>query len=141
MKKILFSALVFLFFLGFPLGLASSQVGISPEEAGQYVNKFASVCGKAVQSIYMPDLANQPTFIYLEKPYPDQIFTVVIWGSNRTRFPRPPDALFTGTDICVGGMIINYRDTPQIIVDDPAQIRVKPNREPGPALLCQTGCP
>lgn len=32
----------------------------------------------------------QPAFINLDKPYPNQIFAFLIWGSDRSKFEKPP---------------------------------------------------
>jgi DNA/RNA endonuclease YhcR with UshA esterase domain len=55
---------------------------------------------------------------------PQQVFTVVIWGSNRDKFSPPPEQL-QGKKIEVKGVITVYRDKPQIEATDPLQIKVK----------------
>ena len=64
----------------------------------------------------------QPTFVNLDKAYPDQPFTVVIWGDDRPRFSSPPEVAFDGKRICVSGVIETFRGKPQIVVHDPKQI-------------------
>jgi len=46
-------------------------------------------------------------FLNLEKPYPKQIFTIVICGNNRTKFGSPEVEL-KGKDVCVTGEITEY---------------------------------
>jgi micrococcal nuclease len=67
----------------------------------------------------------QPTFINLDKPYPNQVFTVLIWGSDRGKFEKPPETLYSGKEICVTGMVQSYQGRPEIIVKDPSQIKLK----------------
>jgi hypothetical protein len=38
-------------------------------------------------------LRSRPKFLYFGKPYPDQVFTAVIWGSDRTKFGTPETTL------------------------------------------------
>jgi hypothetical protein len=57
------------------------------------------------------------------KPYPKQAFTVLIWGSDRGKFDKAPETLYSGKKICVTGMIQSYRGGPGIIVRDPSQIK------------------
>lgn len=60
----------------------------------------------------------------LDKPFPDQVFTVVIWGRNRTKFGAP-EKTFSKKEICVTGKIESYRGVPQIEASNPNQIKVK----------------
>jgi hypothetical protein len=46
----------------------------------------------------------QPTFLNLDKPYPQQVFTVVIWGRDRMKFGTPEKQL-ADKNICATGMI------------------------------------
>jgi len=57
--------------------------------------------------------------------YPNQIFTVLIWGSDRGKFEKPPETLSSGKEVCVTGMIQSYQGRPEIVVKEPAQIKVK----------------
>lgn len=77
----------------------------------------------------MPQLDNKPTFIYLDKPYPDQIFEIVIWGSTRGQFGRVPEVLYPGRNLCVEWVVIDFLGVPQILVDQPAQISLQSDRE------------
>ncbi|MGA2402148.1 MAG: hypothetical protein ABSG91_10625 [Syntrophobacteraceae bacterium] len=63
--------------------------------------------------------------INLDNPYPNQVFTVLIRGSDRGKFEKPPETLFSGKEICVSGMIQSYQDRPEIIVKEPSQIKMK----------------
>lgn len=63
----------------------------------------------------------QPTFINLDKPYPNQVFTIVIWGSDRSKFGSPEES-YREKSVCVTGQIKEFRGVPEVIVSDPAQI-------------------
>ena len=45
--------------------------------------KRLTVCGIVASAHYAASSKGQPTFVNLDKPYPNQIFTVLIWGSDR----------------------------------------------------------
>jgi len=66
-------------------------------------------------------LRSRPTFLDFGKPYPDQVFTVVIFGANRAKFVRTGTAL-QGKRVCVSGSIREYRGTPEIILSEPGQL-------------------
>ena len=52
-------------------------------EAKNHVGENPTVCGKVVSARFAKDSKGQPTFLNLDEPYPRQIFTIVVWGSNR----------------------------------------------------------
>jgi len=64
---------------------------------------------------------SQPTFLDLDRPYPNSPFTAVIFGSDRAKFGTPDTAL-RGKRVCVTGQIRDYRGKPEIILNDPGQL-------------------
>jgi DNA/RNA endonuclease YhcR with UshA esterase domain len=60
----------------------------------------------------------------LGKPYPNQVFTAVIWGSDRSKFGSPENSL-NGKQVCVTGHIQLYRGKPEIVVRDTNQLSEK----------------
>jgi hypothetical protein len=103
-------------------------------EASHHIGEVAKVCGRVASAAYFSAVKGSPTFLNLERPYPDQPFTVVIWGSARSRFEKPPERLFDGRSICVSGRIETYRGKPQIVVEDPAQVEVREQPTGGESL-------
>lgn len=98
----------------------------SAREAAGHVGEIARVCGVAVDASYVPGTDGRPTFLNLGEPYPDPLFTVVIWGEDRRRFDAPPERAYRDRRICVTGRIRSYEGRPEIIVTRPAQIRIAP---------------
>ncbi len=94
----------------------------STSEAVQHVGEHATVCGKVVSSKYASSSRGQPTFINLDRAYPNQKFTIVIWGSNRGNFNQP-EYQYSRKNVCVTGYIDSYRGVPQIEAESPSQIR------------------
>lgn len=101
-----------------------AQKKLTAAEAKDHIGETATVCGSVVSTRYAASTKGQPTFLNLDKPYPSQIFTVLIWGSNRSRFGTP-EADYKGKNVCVTGKITEYRGTPEIVADHPQQIRVE----------------
>lgn len=85
--------------------IALAQKRLTPAEAKEHVGETATVCGEVVST------------------YPGQVFTIVIWGSNRSKFGAP-ETDYNGKRICVTGKIAEYRVVPEIVADDPKQIRI-----------------
>ncbi len=95
---------------------------MNPIDAHKYIGMEKTVCGTVASATYALQTKGRPTFLNLDQPYPRQIFTVVIWGSDRNKFKDPPEAFFKGKRICVTGIIKDYRGKPEIIVRSPDQI-------------------
>ncbi len=85
------------------------------------VNSSSGNCGIVAGVYYDARNAGQPTFVDLGHPYPNQTFTIVIWGRNRSHFTPPPES-WQGEKICVTGRVKLYRGTPEIVVYGPDQI-------------------
>ena len=106
---------------------ALAQKKVTAAEAKDHIGETATVCGNVVSTRYAASTRGQPTFLNLDKPYPNQIFTVVIWGSNRNKFGAP-EVDYKGKRICATGKITEYRGIPEVSADTPAQIIVEPSR-------------
>src|ERR1700693_5754450 len=103
------------------LGPAPQHQKLSAPEAKDHIGETATVCGKVVSTRYAGSTKGQPTFINLDKPYPGQIFTIVIWGNNRSKFGAP-ETDYKAKRICVTGKITEYRGAPEVVVGDPHQV-------------------
>jgi DNA/RNA endonuclease YhcR with UshA esterase domain len=103
--------------------IALAQKRLSPAEAKDHIGETTTVCGSVASTRYAASTKGQPTFLNLDEPYPHQIFTVLIWGSNRGKFGTP-ETEFKGKRVCVTGKITEYRGAPEIVADDPKQIRI-----------------
>ena len=101
-----------------------AQGRLSPEEALNHIGENQTVCGMVASTNFAASSKGQPTFLNLNRPYPNHIFTVVIWGQYKLRFENPPEEFFNRKRICVTGEITTYRGKPQIEVEDPTQIRM-----------------
>lgn len=108
--------------LGAPPNTIADALTVSPGDAINHANQAATVCGRVASAKYATSSKGQPTFLNLDKPYPNQVFTVVIWGSDRAAFPYAPESL-AERRICVTGTIKVYKGKAEIIVSGPNQIK------------------
>jgi hypothetical protein len=108
------------------LGLSASaqQATLTTSEAKQHIGQTATVCGKVMSPRYASSSRGQPTFLNLDKSYPNQEFTVLIWGNDRAKFGTP-EADYRDKSICVTGRIQSYRGEAEIVASDPKQIRLQ----------------
>lgn len=106
--------------LGFSPALWADDGWHSPHGARHLVGEEATICGQVASTRFVTSTRGSPTYINLGPDYPDQVFTAVIWESDRPKFDSPPEDL-EGT-ICVRGEVETFRGIPQIIVTSPDQI-------------------
>jgi hypothetical protein len=94
---------------------------LGAEDAAHHVGETATVCGVVASAKFDAGLQSQPTFLDFGKPYPDQVFTAVIFGDDRTKFGTP-EASLRGKRVCVSGKIEQKRGLPEIVISDPKQL-------------------
>jgi hypothetical protein len=122
-KKKMLVAWLLLFVIFATSSSFSQQIeAISSFNAHKYINQKKTVCGKVASTFFAQRSRGKPTFLNLDKPYPNHIFTAVIWINDRGKFEGPPEILFKDRAICVVGRITVFRGKPQIVVKDPSQI-------------------
>ncbi len=97
---------------------------LTAAEAVEHIGEEQSVYGLVVRTEYFSWVRWQPTFINLDESFPNQIFTVVIWGVDREKFGIPPEERFMDKMICVTGLIEEEGGIPQIEVSSPSQIQI-----------------
>jgi hypothetical protein len=114
-------------FLGLLLTLviipqASYGATLTPLQAKDHVGENTTVCGVVASATFAARTKGSPTFLNLDQPYPQHIFTALIWGSERPKFGRPEET-YKGKRLCVTGTIKAFRGVPEIVVTDPSQLR------------------
>ena len=119
-------ALALTLLLATPYHLFTQEAkSITASEAKDHVGESATVCGKVVGTRYATSRPGSPTFLNLDQAYPNPIFTIVIWGSDRsTKFGNAEEA-YKDTMLCVSGTISSSSGMPEIIARNPEQIKVK----------------
>lgn len=97
---------------------------ISSAQAKDFIGKEKCVCGKVVSTKFSENGKTNPTYINLDKKYPDQVFTLMIFGQDRENFSYKPEEFLQGKTICIKGKIGEYKGSPQIIANNEKQIEV-----------------
>jgi hypothetical protein len=103
------------------LPAAAYAGNISAQDAPNHVGETGTICGTVASANFAERTPGKPTFLDMEKPYPDETFTVLIWGNDRTRFGTP-ERTFLQKQVCATGQIQLYRGRPQVIIHDPGQL-------------------
>ena len=89
--------------------------------AGQVVGRQATVAIARVDASYQRNVRGQPTFLN-DAPYPNHVFTAVVWGRDRGQFQPAPES-YQGKSLCVTGPVELFQQRPQIEVISPSQLR------------------
>jgi hypothetical protein len=97
---------------------------LTPVEAKDHIGDRATVCGKVASTHYAKSSKGEPTFLNLDEPYPKEIFTILIWGSDREKFGAPEND-YKGLQVCVTGKITSYRSRPEIVASERGQIEIQ----------------
>ncbi|WP_293741357.1 hypothetical protein [uncultured Pedobacter sp.] len=100
---------------------SKSQTMILAKDVAQYVGKNVSIC----DSVYSAKALDKLTLINLGGAYPKELITIVINKEDERKFPSEPSSMFIGNNVCVTGVVSDFKGKKQIVVTDPKQIVVK----------------
>jgi hypothetical protein len=107
------------------LATLQAQTGkLTAAQAKDHVGQRATVCGTVASAHWAAKSKGQPTFLNLDEPYPKKMFTVLIWGNDRSKFGAPEDK-YRHARLCSTGLIKLYRGIPGIEASNPSQIEVQ----------------
>jgi len=96
------------------LNATTAAQTITAAEASQHVGVRTTVCGRIASEHTATSSRGTATFINLDEPYPDRVFTVRVWGSDRASVGAIPSSGM----LCATGVITSYRGRPEIVVKD-----------------------
>jgi hypothetical protein len=94
---------------------------INPADAKNHTGQRQTVCGVVMSASYVARSSGHLTFLYLDEPYPRQIFKAVILGEDRWKFGRPEITL-KEKRVCVSGLIEEDKGEPRIILRKSSQL-------------------
>jgi hypothetical protein len=92
---------------------------LTTAQAKAHVGESATVCGKVAGERTATSSKGEPTFINLDAAYPNQIFTILVWGDDRKNVGELPHV---GARVCASGMIQDYKGVPEIVVKNKDQL-------------------
>lgn len=62
---------------------------VTAAEAKDHVGEIRTVCEKVASTHFASKSKGEPTFLNLDEPSPKEVFTILIWGSDRAKFGAP----------------------------------------------------
>jgi hypothetical protein len=101
-----------------PLSSAKGAT-LSAAEAKNHIGETATVCGKVASEQTATSSRGEPTFINFDVAYPNQAFTILIWGQDRPKVGTLPSE---GSRVCATGPIQDYRGVAEIVVRNSGQL-------------------
>ena len=123
MKRLRYFSMLVFCLLAIPNVYAQTKK-ITAAEAKDHVGDRMTICGKVASTHYAKASKGEPTFLNLDEPYPREIFTILIWGSDRGKVGTP-ESEYKGLRVCVTGKITTYRGTPEIVANEREQIEIQ----------------
>jgi DNA/RNA endonuclease YhcR with UshA esterase domain len=98
---------------------------LTTQQAKSHIGESQTVCGAVKGSYYAKNSNGSPTYINLDGSYPNQPFNIVIWNQYRSTFKIAPEQSYKGKNLCITGIIDEYKGIPNIEVKSPSQIQIK----------------
>jgi hypothetical protein len=92
---------------------------ITASQAKAHEGENATVCGTVASEHTAMRSRGEPTFIDLGSAYPNQVFTILVWGDDRANVGALPRK---GAHACATGLIKDYRGVPEIVVRSGEQV-------------------
>ncbi len=97
------------------------QTKIEIESVNSHIGEKVTVCAK----VYGTKALEKVTFLDLGAAYPNSLLSVVIFAKERNNFKEAPDVMYADKNICVTGVIKEYKGKPEIIVSTPGEIEIQ----------------
>jgi hypothetical protein len=103
--------------------LLTASVGqaqsLTTAQAKAHQGENATVCGVVASERTATTSRGEPTFINLDAAYPNQVFTILVWGNDRKNVGELPHV---SSHVCAKGLITDYHGAPEIVVRSSGQL-------------------
>lgn len=100
-----------------PNGPPAAQ--ITPEQAKSHIGERVTVSGVVAQ---VSASRKGHTYLNFGAAYPNQVFAAVVFASDASQFPDLRS--LNGKRVAVTGLVKLYRGKPEIVLTDPADLRL-----------------
>lgn len=101
---------------------------VPSNEVLKHIGEYVTVCDKVYSTRLME--GSNMTLLNLGGNYPNQTLTVMISGADRSKFKEQPDIYYKGRSVCVAGKVIDFKGKPEIVVSDPAMLKLEVTDSP-----------
>jgi len=97
-------------------------------QAKYQVNSKATICGTVVDAKFVEKSGN--TFLNLDKRFPNDIFSISIWKSDRVNFSYAPEIVLLNKEICVTGMVRENNGKPTMSLSNEKSVEYMDGSRP-----------
>ncbi|MFY7900565.1 MAG: hypothetical protein ACOVNY_10310 [Chitinophagaceae bacterium] len=104
---------------------AFSQQKIAIDDATKHIGDSVTICSKIYGGKYFETSKSKVTLLNVGAAYPNALLTIVIEEDARKNFTEKPEEFFLNKEVCVSGVVKEYKGKPQIIITKPEEIIVQ----------------
>ena len=103
------------------VSIAAAQTKVSIDSVKQYIGKTVTVCNE----VFGVKTTDKVTYINVGAKYPNAPLTIIIFKKDlEANFKETPEKLYGNQQICVTGVVKEYKGRMEIIVSRPEDIIV-----------------
>jgi DNA/RNA endonuclease YhcR with UshA esterase domain len=100
--------------------LLVGQTNISIDSVKSHIGEKVMVCDE----VYGVKTTEKLTYINLGSAYPNAPLTVLIFSKDLVNFPESPEKLYRNQQVCVTGLLKEYKGRTEIIISKPDELKV-----------------
>lgn len=91
------------------------QKEVDIDSISNHIGEKIKVCSK----VYGVKALEKVTFLNVGGAYPNSPLSIVIFSKDKIKFKETPNQMYADKNICVTGIIQEYKGKPEIIVSSP----------------------
>lgn len=100
-----------------------AQTNITAKDAAKHIKEKVVVTDQVYGGKFLSNAGI--TLIDVGGAHPNEALTLLIKGDDRKKFKDAPEEALKGKKVIITGEVIDYKGKPEIVITDPAQIKVQ----------------
>jgi hypothetical protein len=112
----------FILLIGFASIKTFAQTTIAATDAAKHTGEKVTICDKVYGGKFLSSAGI--TLIDIGGAHPNEAITLLIKADDRKKFTGNPEETLKGKAVCITGTVIEYKGKPEIVITDPAQIKI-----------------
>ncbi|MFD2874092.1 hypothetical protein ACFS5N_16540 [Mucilaginibacter ximonensis] len=100
-----------------------AQTNITAKDAAKHIKEKVVVTDQVYGGKFLSN--GGITLIDVGGAHPNEALTLLIKGDDRKKFKDAPEEALKGKKVIITGEVIDYKGKPEIVITDPAQIKVQ----------------
>ncbi len=103
-----------------------AQTEIKLEDVSKHIGDSVVITGKIYSGRYLHNSKGAPTLLNMGDMFPNQLLTLVVWGSDRKNFSNLPEIFYINKNVRVSGKVTLFKEKPQLVLYSEKQITPSP---------------